>query len=879
MKQSIFSVILFLVMLSNSFSQTHINGSLKTEKGKPISGASVTITELNIDNLLNYAISDKNGEFSITVNSSAKVLQLNVRSMGYTAVAEIIDNTTLTKNYILTEEVTELKEVVLKSNPITRRGDTISYSVSAFSKQQDRTIADVLKNMPGIEVLSDGRIMYQGKPINKYYIEGLDLLEGKYNLANRNLPHKEVLRVQVLENHQPIKLLDSLVYSEQAAINIKLKNSYTFTGQAEIGAGLSPMLWDVNLTPMLFSKKQQMLSSYQANNTGKNIAAQLKTLTIDELLDQFERNDEKQDWLAIEQLEVPDFSEERWLDNNIHLLTTNYLYKLKNDYELRLNLSYLNDYQQQNGYTDTQFFTVNDTIALFENKYNQLHINTLETNLTLQKNTDKNFLKNSLQFQRFWDSQSGNIQLNTENINQNLSNRFFKLSNDLKSFFSLGKQIATLNSYISFNKLPQSLIINPGQFNDLLNDSNAYDQVTQNVKLQTFYTNNSLGFTKGWKHFSFSPKLGIQFEKQNLESAILTSSNALQNNEFENNLYWTRSKVYFNLNTQYKKGKWRMSLTTPVNLHNYQLEDKPLQKEQDLDRITFDPRLSLNYDLTSFWRIGTSAKISHQFGSINQVHYNYILQNYRSIKRIDAPLPETQNISYSASLGYRNPIKSLFFNLNYSHTISENNLLYNNQILENGAIELQAIEKSNNRYSHSFMTRISKYFSDYNTNLSLGANYSLLNFQQILNTEITDISNSNWRLNGKIGTDITDWLNTELESVFQFSNNEIQAQNNQTITQQFHRFNINIYPNENQYLALKTEYIKNNIFSENAKNIFADIVYRYTWSKKNIDFELQWKNIFDTNNYSTVNIDNFSYIETNFNLRPTQVLFNIRFSL
>ena len=206
-------------------------------------------------------------------------------------------------------------------------------------------------------------------------------------------------------------------------------------------------------------------------------------------------------------------------------------------------------------------------------------------------------------------------------------------------------------------------------------------------------------------------------------------------------------------------------------------------------------------------------------------------------------------------------------------------MLYNNQILENGAIELQAIEKSNNRYSHSFMTRISKYFSDYNTNLSLGANYSLLNFQQILNTEITDISNSNWRLNGKIGTDITDWLNTELESVFQFSNNEIQAQNNQTITQQFHRFNINIYPNENQYLALKTEYIKNNIFSENAKNIFADIVYRYTWNKKNIDFELQWKNIFDTNNYSTVNIDNFSYIETNFNLRPTQVLFNIRFSL
>jgi len=67
--------------------------------------------------------------------------------------------------------------------------------------------------MPRIEVLDDGKILYQGKPINKYYIEGLDLPEGKYNLAIKNLPHKEVTKVQVLENHQPIKVLDSLVYS------------------------------------------------------------------------------------------------------------------------------------------------------------------------------------------------------------------------------------------------------------------------------------------------------------------------------------------------------------------------------------------------------------------------------------------------------------------------------------------------------------------------------------------------------------------------------------------------------------------------------------------------------------------------------------------
>src|SRR5690606_12915632 len=183
-----------------------------------------------------YAISDINGKFSITIKSKSEKLQLYIRSMGYKIVAKSVDNISQNLEFVLIEEITELKEVVLKSNPITRKGDTINYSVTTFSKQEDRTIADVLKNMPGIEVLSDGKILYQGKPINKYYIEGLDLLEGKYHLANSNLPYKEVTKVQILENHQPIKLLDSLVYSDQAAINIKLKNNYTFTGQADIGS-------------------------------------------------------------------------------------------------------------------------------------------------------------------------------------------------------------------------------------------------------------------------------------------------------------------------------------------------------------------------------------------------------------------------------------------------------------------------------------------------------------------------------------------------------------------------------------------------------------------------------------------------------------------
>lgn len=872
-------LILFYVFSSSffCFSQTTFNGNLKTIDDESIYGIIVTIKELNTDSILNYSISNNEGKFSILVNTKSEKVQLNINSMGFKTIVKIIDNRTQTLNLILEEEITALNEVIIKSNPITRNGDTINYSVNAFSKQKDRTIADVLKNMPGIEILNNGKILYQGEPINKYYIGGLDLLEGKYNLANSNLPHKEVLRVQVLENHQPIKILDSLVFSRQAAINIELKNAYTFTGQADLGLGFPSLLWDVNVTPMLFTKKRQMLSSYQTNNVGDNVSSQLKTLTVENLLEQFYGNNLKQNWLAIQQIELPNFSEQRWLKNNIHLITTNYLQKIKKDFELRLNVSYVNDYQQQIGFTNTRFFTINDTISLFEKKNNELYNSMLETNLTLQNNTDKYYFKNSLVFQGFWDKERGTLQLNNENLNQNLNNRYFKLSNNLKTLFSLWKQIATLESYIDLNRTPQSLTINPGQYNDLLNSGNKFDEVIQNIKLNTFYVQNSLSFTKGWKTFSFSPKVGFQYEKQLLESDILISTNS--NSNFENHLDWSRSNLYIHLKTQYSKDNLRLELITPLNFHNYQLEDNPLQRSQDLKRITFEPKFSLTYDLTNFWQLGTTAQLDNQFGTINQVYYNYILKSYRNIQRIDAPLPENRNLSHSAFLRYRNPIKAIFLNFIYSHTKTDNNLLYKNKILDNGAIELEAIEQDNERLSHNIMTSATKYFSHIKTNLTLSANYSLQNFQQILNTEVTHISDQNWRFNTKINIDLTDWLNTEIESIFQFSNSQIQIHENRTITQQFHKFNVNVYPNKNQYIGVETEYVKNNLFSNNTENIFTDLVYRYNWMKKNIDFELQLSNLFNTKEYSTININNFSYVETNIKLRQRQLLFKIRFSL
>ena len=76
----------------------------------------------------------------------------------------------------LAQAETKLKEVAVTSKRLRAANDTLVYSVAGFRQQQDRSIADVIAKMPGLNVAADGTIEYQGRPISKFYVEGMDLL-------------------------------------------------------------------------------------------------------------------------------------------------------------------------------------------------------------------------------------------------------------------------------------------------------------------------------------------------------------------------------------------------------------------------------------------------------------------------------------------------------------------------------------------------------------------------------------------------------------------------------------------------------------------------------------------------------------------------------
>ena len=209
--------------------QTIITGSVRSSDNKPLEGVLLEVETKTQPPATAFIISGADGSFKLTIPATpaSDSLRLMARALGY--AEQLVRLTNRSQPVVLTmrESATELKEVVVQGTPITRQGDTLNYKVDAFANKKDRVISDVLKKMPGIEVESDGQIRYEGRPISKFYINGQDLLENRYNLASDNLPAGAVQSVQVLENHQPIRALDSLIRPDNAALNIKLKSKAT----------------------------------------------------------------------------------------------------------------------------------------------------------------------------------------------------------------------------------------------------------------------------------------------------------------------------------------------------------------------------------------------------------------------------------------------------------------------------------------------------------------------------------------------------------------------------------------------------------------------------------------------------------------------------
>jgi hypothetical protein len=202
-------LLLFLLLAVhgvNYAQEVAIRGKIFDNQLQPLEMVLVkTRTEEN--QVLDYTYSDQNGNYQLQFITSSDSINVEVSSLGFSTVrrALIIADRRLfdSLDFEMEEKAESLKEVVVEGHQKIRiSSDTTFIRVSQYATDTEQTVEDLLKRLPGIEVLPDGSIKAHGKPIETLLVEGENILDKNYKILSKNLDAKTLEEVQILENYE-----------------------------------------------------------------------------------------------------------------------------------------------------------------------------------------------------------------------------------------------------------------------------------------------------------------------------------------------------------------------------------------------------------------------------------------------------------------------------------------------------------------------------------------------------------------------------------------------------------------------------------------------------------------------------------------------------
>lgn len=853
-----------LFFLSNYLSAQKIfQGKITSQNNGAIHGASITITELNNTTILAFSISDENGMYRISYKGISDSINIKISAIGFSTVIKSLLNKSQIINVILTEKQTTLPEVRL-TEPITVKGDTTTYNVSSFATQQDRVIGDIISKLPGFEVGPDGSIKYNGKQISNYYINGLDLLENRYGIANNNIPYDLVDRVQVLNNHQPVKVLDSLKNSANIAINIELnkKGRNRLIGTAKASIGVSPLLSDDAIVGMKFNNAFQFITAYKYNNTGLRLGNELTQQFIIQDIDKPIQENVKETILSLISLPTPLLQETRYFFNNNHLFHISALKVLKNKGQIKLNVGYVNDFNKYTGSNATTIFLPSDTIKFIENLKTSISTNKINGDVSYNLNKKNQYIKNESKIQIDFDNEKGNIQ-NAGNIYQSLNSPFYQAENNFLMLTPIKKKLISFKSSTFLNRTPQNLSIEPGQFADILNQAMPYDRINQKAVFKKFASDNSLSFTTNFGKAQQEVGMGAEYTYKELQSSLSKENNqtiSQLNDSFQNKLNWQNIRLYANANTYIKIKKNQINISLPIELNNLSVTNKINNSNQNKSYLFFNPYINMIFSWRSVF--GTEINYSHHnlLGDFIQTTPGFILINYRTISQNDTLLPIQKLNNISVSNFYKNPLKALFCNILLSYSNISNNILYT-QSYENIFSKLTAIRFSNSSKSFIFSGRVNKYFYRSKTSIAFAANYTWNKSLKLQQNDFVNIFTNGVSFSLKINYDNVSFMSVQNNSVLSIFSNFIDPftknSSSSSISQFQESLKLFFFLSKKTTLNFNSEYYNfGGKKSQSNSYYFGDAGIKF--SHKKIDLELGCNNITNNKYFTMLSLfDNF----------------------
>ncbi|WP_316784848.1 TonB-dependent receptor [Pedobacter frigiditerrae] len=846
MRALIITLCFFLFGFASAFAQKQIKGKVKDTKGAPVVSANVNLKDKE-GNILSFTRTDDKGNFTLSFTEENKDLSIEATTIGYEK--KIIAVTELNKIYDLVMKDSEinLKTVVVKNRPaLSVNGDTLSYKTSDFADKQDRSIGDVLKKMPGIEVSEDGKVSYNGKGISALYIDGDNVLDDKYSIGTKSIPQGAVDKVQVIEKDQPIKMLRKNNMSDDVALNLVMKEEAKLKVMGDIRAGLgTPDRFDGNANAMLFKKKTKFINNLKGNNVGIDPGIDLTSFNPFN-----SGNDKPSGFLSAGAAGVPTLPQKRTLFNKAGLANLNNLYKFSEELQVKANVAYLYDQRDQQYSKFSETYLSGQTITYNELQQNAINPQKFQAKLNVLANADDHYFSNNLVTNYSLNNTASSIVTNGIGANQALNQKNFEISNEL-SYRKKLKSENTFNffSFISRTTQPEVLNINPGLNEAILNNNQPFAGLNQYVKLPTWYTNNYTSFAFVNNKFTQTYRVGFNVQHQELGSELYRVQNSgnteLVSSQMTNNLAWLKSKIYTDATYEYNSGNFKASLGLPVSYNYINYEDETKSLDKNLHRVFVNPSLSLKYQTGIENYVTANYSYNNSLGGIDDVYRGTILKNYRSLFANDAPITESKSQSVGAAFNFRKAMQMFFFNLNANYTTSTVNTIssYN---LSNNIQQRVVISLPNDMKSLAFAANASKYLFKLRSTVNVGASFNQATFEQLQNNELLPFTSQSLAYKAGIDSKINNFINWSYNATFAISTNKTTSasaikNNNQQLRQQS---SITATAFKSVFMTLSAEHIFTHQTTQpDLKYLFADFNVRYRFIKLKTDLEFGVTNL------------------------------------
>lgn len=845
-------LIIALCMTSILSAQTISGIIMEKDGGKPIAGVNVSLVTSN-GLLTAWDYSNDKGMFKVALPQDKQADKIHFSLLGYKKIAMPLTDFPSDGKIVLESENFQLQEVKVSANRIVQKDDTLVYSVAGFSQPQDRSIADVIAKMPGMEINPNGQISFNGKSINKFYIEGMDLMNDRYALASNNISKKRVKSVEVLQNHQPIEMLRGKSFSEQAAINLVLEENskMNLVGSADIGIGANQddVLYNNRLMAMLFGKKYQTLSIYKNDNTGYDLFFEINPLTLADLT----REDRMEESLVnMVTTHTPDVDRSRYTFNRSHLVATNHLFRLAEKASLRAQVSYFNDVSKQSNSIETDYLftdTINQTIH--EHNTLQEQRNRLDASLNMEINRPNLYVKNDLKTTFDWTSSQGLTEWNEDLrcLSSTPDRKFLSDVLEVKLPMS-GDRHISLSSANTYNEHPQGLAIHSGEM--------------QRLDYSSFHTHTSASFRHRFFRMYATYQTGFRGFFQSLQTTI-NQQTTIAKQRFE------RYAPYIGTGLNYQNNTIHLSADVKLNWLNWQWK-----KVGHTDKETSfypDAKLVFSYTLSGTSSVNMNYQYSEDWQDLRQLYEGDLYTSYRTIVNNTFAPEGDETHRLSLRYQYSQPIKGIFFSLSASASHTGKHSAYTTSLQEREVLVRSKRKANYDAKMYLISTRLGQSFNWWKSLLTFTGSYMKTKDAQFSGELLQNFNLDNYMASLSFSARPLSFLSFEWESSWQESQMEsgITKSKNDRLK---HKLDMTFPITSRWMLSFKNTVCQNLDTDENSW--FSDCSISYAIKK--MEFRLDINNILGKSTYEREFISSIEHNYYRYTLRPREVLAKVSFT-